>query len=278
MLFETFATRGLTPKKSSVGKVMRVPEPTIVLMIPAPVPASATATADQNDTRSPYSGVTGCRRWCPSASGRGLRRDVGQVARLGRRGDLRRDRRSGNGRRGHVDAAGVERRLLATDRSGVLGGLGTGLRRLAAGLGKGLGRVLEHRLGEGVVVGLPGVDPLLVVDVSRALLVAAQGIADALEGVGQLRRDDPHLVRVAARNLREHLEVLVGQQLLGRLAAVARVEDLLDGPGLALGLEDAGLGGTLGPQDLALLLTLCGEDRGLLEALGREDGRTAVTF
>lgn len=56
MLFETFATSGLTPKKSRVGKVMSVPEPTIVLMMPAPVPASATATADQNDTRSPYRG------------------------------------------------------------------------------------------------------------------------------------------------------------------------------------------------------------------------------
>ena len=44
---------GLTPKKSSVGKVMSVPEPTIVLIMPAPVPASAMATADQNDTRPP---------------------------------------------------------------------------------------------------------------------------------------------------------------------------------------------------------------------------------
>src|SRR6478752_3143398 len=56
MLFETLATSGLTPKKSSVGNVMSVPDPTIVLMMPAPVPASAMATADQNDTRSPYRG------------------------------------------------------------------------------------------------------------------------------------------------------------------------------------------------------------------------------
>ena len=50
------------------------------------------------------------------------------------------------------------------------------------------------------------------------------------------------------------------------------VEDLLDGTGLALRLEDAGLRRALGPQDLALLLALGGEDRGLLGALGGEDG------
>lgn len=52
-VFDTLAASGLTPKKSSVGKVMSVPEPTIVLIMPAPVPASAMATADQNDTRPP---------------------------------------------------------------------------------------------------------------------------------------------------------------------------------------------------------------------------------
>ena len=55
-LLDTFATRGGYPKKSRVGKVSSVPDPTIVLMIPAPVPASAIATPDQNDTRSPYKG------------------------------------------------------------------------------------------------------------------------------------------------------------------------------------------------------------------------------
>src|SRR6478672_9659317 len=59
MLLETLATSGLTPKKSSVGKVISVPEPTIVLMMPAPVPASAMATPDQKDTRSPYRGRPG---------------------------------------------------------------------------------------------------------------------------------------------------------------------------------------------------------------------------
>ena len=121
----------------------------------------------------------------------------------------------------------------------------------------------------------PGVDPgvVLVVD---AGLVAAERAADAAEGVGDLGRDDPHLVGVAAGELGQDLEVLVRQQPLGGLAAVDRAEDLLDGPGLALRLEDAGLRRTLGAQDLGLLLALGGEDRGLLDALGVEDGRTPV--
>jgi hypothetical protein len=44
------------PKKSSVGNVMRVPDPTIVLMMPAPMPANMIARAAQTDTRSPYKG------------------------------------------------------------------------------------------------------------------------------------------------------------------------------------------------------------------------------
>ena len=52
-MLETFAASGLIPKKSNVGKVIRVPEPTIVLIIPAAVPARAMAAADQNVTRPP---------------------------------------------------------------------------------------------------------------------------------------------------------------------------------------------------------------------------------
>ena len=91
-------------------------------------------------------------------------------------------------------------------------------------------------------------------------LVAAECAADAAQGVGELARDDPHLVRVALGDLRQHLEVLVGEQLLVGVAAVDRVEDLQDRPGLALGLEDARLRRALGAQDLALLLALGGED------------------
>jgi hypothetical protein len=59
--------------------------------------------------------------------------------------------------------------------------------------------------------------------------------------------------------------------VLGGLALVDGVEDLLDGLSLAAGLEDPRLSRTLGPQDLGLLLALGGEDRRLLGALGRED-------
>ena len=62
----------------------------------------------------------------------------------------------------------------------------------------------------------------------------AQGAADPTERVRQLRGDDPHLVGVSPGELWEDLEVLVGEQLLRRLAAVDRREDLLDGPRLAL--------------------------------------------
>ena len=126
---------------------------------------------------------------------------------------------------------------------------------------EGLGRVLEDGVVEGGLDLVTRVDPLVVVTtIVEATLAAAEHPADALERVGELAGDDPHLVGVAPGDLREHLEVLVGEQLLGRLAAVDRVEDLLDGAGLALGLEDAGLGRALGAQDRALLLALGGED------------------
>ena len=144
---------------------------------------------------------------------------------------------------------------------------------------EGLGGVLQRGVLEGVgELVVAGVDPLVVVATVEAALAAAEHAADALEGVGELAGDDPHLVRVAAGDLREHLEVLVGEQLLRRLAPVDGVEDLLDGAGLALGLEDAGLRGALGAQDLALLLALGGEDLARLGALGVEDDGAAVTL
>ena len=72
----------------------------------------------------------------------------------------------------------------------------------------------------------------------------------------QLARDDPDLVRLALRDLRERLEVLVREQLGIRLALVDRREDGLDRLRL-----------TLGPQDGSLLLALGREDRRLLLAL-----------
>ena len=57
MLFEMFAVIGGMPSSSSVGKVIRVPDPTIVLIVPAPMPARTTRSASSADTRTPYAGV-----------------------------------------------------------------------------------------------------------------------------------------------------------------------------------------------------------------------------
>ena len=90
--------------------------------------------------------------------------------------------------------------------------------------------------------------------------------------------DDPDLVRVALRDLRQHLQVLVGEQLGVGVAPVDRVEHGLDRLRLALGLQDLGLALALGAQDRALLLALGREDLRLLDALGREDRGAAVAL
>ena len=59
----------------------------------------------------------------------------------------------------------------------------------------------------------------------------ASGSAEAgqpLQRLAELARDDPHLVGVALRDLRQRLQVLVGQQPLVGLAVVDGLEDRLD--------------------------------------------------
>src|SRR4051794_754380 len=51
-VLETLAVTGGTPKASRVGKVIRVPEPTMVLIVPAAMPASRMAATSN--------GVTSC--------------------------------------------------------------------------------------------------------------------------------------------------------------------------------------------------------------------------
>src|SRR5690606_24791604 len=134
-------------------------------------------------------------------------------------------------------------------------GLRGGLLRLAAGLGQGLGRVLEVRLGEcggdGAVVraevDLRGGAVVVVVPATR--LRAAETARDRAERRGELGGDDEELARVLVRQLRKHLEVLVGEQLRVGLAAVDGVEDLEDRAGLTLGPEDRGLGLALRAED-----------------------------
>lgn len=48
-MLDTFAVTGGSPVASSTGKVIRVPEPTMVLMVPAPIPAAKTASDSQTD-------------------------------------------------------------------------------------------------------------------------------------------------------------------------------------------------------------------------------------
>ncbi len=48
------AVTGGTPNAISAGKVINVPDPTTVLMVPAPTPASRTRNASVNVTSAPY--------------------------------------------------------------------------------------------------------------------------------------------------------------------------------------------------------------------------------
>lgn len=105
----------------------------------------------------------------------------------------------------------------------------------------------------------------------------SEGTAEALESVTDLARHDPELIGVALGDLREHLEILVREELLVRVAGMDGLENRTDGLGLALGAQGRGLGLTLGAQDRGLLLALRGEDRGLPGSLGLKDRGTLVT-
>ena len=96
-------------------------------------------------------------------------------------------------------------------------------------------------------------------------------LAQPAERVRQLARDHPDLVRVALRELRQHLQVLVGEELRVGIALVDRPEHGPDRLRLALGRQDRGLPLALGLQDRRLLVALGGEDRGLLDPLGLQD-------
>src|SRR5476649_815491 len=52
-VLETLATTGGYPKNSSVGNVINVPDPTIVLRVPAAIPAASSAATSYQGTRSP---------------------------------------------------------------------------------------------------------------------------------------------------------------------------------------------------------------------------------
>ena len=103
-------------------------------------------------------------------------------------------------------------------------------------------------------------------------------IADVAERLVELARDDEDLVGLALRELGQHLQVLVGEQLLVGRAVVDRLEDRLDRLRLALGAQDRRGPGALGLEHGGLLLALGGEDLRLLDALGGEDRGAAVAL
>ena len=86
------------------------------------------------------------------------------------------------------------------------------------------------------------------------------------------------LFGVALRDLRQHLDVLVAEQLGVGVALVDGVEDREDRLGLTLGAQHRRLRVTLGLEDRRLARTLGREDLRLLRALGREDERAPVAL
>ena len=91
-------------------------------------------------------------------------------------------------------------------------------------------------------------------------MLAGKRLGDAAEGIGELGRDHEHLVGVALRELGQHLEVLIAEQLTVGLAVMDRLEHGRDRLRLALGPQDRRLLGALRGQHRRLLLTLGGED------------------
>ena len=74
----------------------------------------------------------------------------------------------------------------------------------------------------------------------------AQRVAEVAQRLGELARDHEDLVRLALGELRQHLQVLVGEQLLVGLARRGSREDGLDRLRLALGAQDRRRAGALG--------------------------------
>src|SRR5947207_7653985 len=128
------------------------------------------------------------------------------------------------------------------------------------------------------MIGLPGWGRWRrLARVARALDPARRDRrAELAERLRDLARDDPDLVRLALRDLRQHLQVLVGEQLRVRVPFVDRAEDGVDRLRLTLRLEDRRLALSLRPEDGALLLAFGGQDLRLLDAFGGENGRALL--
>src|SRR3954470_15897206 len=259
MLFETFAVTAGYPRASSVGNVSSVPEPTTALIMPAPTLAASTASACQGLTGRPYPAVR-----VAHGEGPGTSRVPGPSGAC----------RSVLGHPWTGDDPGAPRLTL-------------GVRDRVRGLGarplEGRFRVLQGSLFEvdrvrSVVRLRVGHVPVLAQAEAAAQDVAdarrpatTQRLPDAAQSLGHLGRDDPDLVRRPLRDLREHLQVLVGEELAVRVGLVNRREHLVDRPRLTLRPQDRRLRLALGPEDGRLPVALGGEDLGLLDAFGVED-------
>src|SRR5205085_5154399 len=73
---------------------------------------------------------------------------------------------------------------------------------------------------------------------AATLITAGERLGDASERFGELRWDDEHLVGVALGELRQHLQVLVTEQLRVGIARVDRLEHSRDRLRFAFGLQD----------------------------------------
>src|SRR5260221_11696995 len=114
---------------------------------------------------------------------------------------------------------------------------------------------------------------------ARSVLVGACRVerrAQRLQRAGQLARDHPDRVARALGELRQGLQVLVGEQLGVGVVLVNRLEHGPNGLRLALGAQDRPLLLTLGAQDVPLLVAVGGQDLRLAEALGGEGRRAPL--
>src|SRR5438105_9290374 len=105
---------------------------------------------------------------------------------------------------------------------------------------------------------------------------ATERPTEAPERLRKLARNDPDLVRLALRDLRQDLQILVGEELRVGISGMNRLEDRVDRLRLALGGEHHRLPLAFGAEDRALLLALRGQDLGLLDAFGIQDRRPLV--
>src|SRR5207247_8851173 len=92
----------------------------------------------------------------------------------------------------------------------------------------------------------------------RGRVPAAEGARHRPQRRRDLARDDPERIARALRELRQRLQILVGEQLGVGVVVVYGLEHRADGLRLAFRGQDLGLPDALGGQDGALLLAFRG--------------------